>query len=252
MAVHPGQGEDTDSKVTLVHALLHKYGREGLSKGESEDRPGIVHRLDKDTSGLMIVCRTDAAHEQLKDAFKNRHKQLKKTYYALVLGKVGDKAGSIETPLMRHPGAKMGHKMTTAAVYDPKGKPALTHYRVIKYWTLLKQSYTLLEVTIETGRTHQIRVHFSSKSHPIVGDALYATKHAAHNVPFLLLTSKELSFDHPITKEKLSFTVDLPPHFADFIAKLDKQQEAFDKSSSTQKKGKKLNTPYADLEDLTI
>lgn len=252
MAVHPGQAEETDSQVTLVHALLHKYGREGLSKGESEDRPGIVHRLDKNTSGLMIVCRTDDTHEKLKDSFINRHKQLRKTYYALVLGKVGDKEGTIETPLMRHPGANSGHKMTVAPVYEPKGKPAVTHFKVIKTWALAKQSYTLLEVTIETGRTHQIRVHFSSKSHPIVGDTLYATKHASHNVPFLMLTSKELAFDHPMTKEKLSFTVELPPHFSEFIEKLDKQQETFDKSQSFQKKGKKLNTPYAAMEDLSI
>lgn len=253
MAVHPGQGEEVDSRVTLAHALLFKYGRDGLSKGESEVRPGIVHRLDMDTSGLMIVCRTDATHEKLKDAFQHRHKQLKKTYYTLVLGKVGDKEGTIETPMMRHPGQKMGHKMTIAAVYDPKGKPAVTHYRVIKYWTLQKQSYTLLEVTIETGRTHQIRVHMSSKAHPIVGDGLYSTKHAAHPVPFMLLTSKELTFEHPVTKAMLNFTVDLPPHFTDFMEKLDKQQETYEKSAAVQsKKGKKMSTPYADLEDLTI
>lgn len=252
MAVHPGQGEDSDAKVTLVHALLHQYGRDGLSKGEDEDRPGIVHRLDKDTSGLMIVCRSDEAHANLKDAFQNRHKQLTKRYYALVLGKVGDKQGTIETPLKRNPAAKMGHKMVTAPVYDPKGKPAVTHYEVIKHWTFPKQSYTLVEVTIETGRTHQIRVHFSSQSHPIVGDTLYATKHASHNVPFLLLTSKELKFDHPVSKEKMAFTVDLPPHFVQFMEKLDKMQETQDKALS-QKKGKKLNNPYAtNLEDLEI
>jgi 23S rRNA pseudouridine1911/1915/1917 synthase len=255
MAVHPGQGEDGDAKVTLVHVLLHLYGREGLSKGEEGDeRPGIVHRLDKDTSGLMIVCKTDDAHAKLKDVFQKRHDTLTKTYYALVLGKVAKKDGTIDSPLMRHPGAKQGHKMVVASLGEPKGKSAVTHYKVVKTWTLQKQSYTLLAVTIETGRTHQIRVHMSSNAHPIVGDALYSTKHNNHNVPFLLLTSKELKFDHPITKEKLSFSVDLPPHFTQFIEKLDQQQVTFDKAHSQQqqKKAKRMAAPYADLEDLEI
>jgi 23S rRNA pseudouridine1911/1915/1917 synthase len=254
MAVHPGQGEDMDAKVTLVHALLHKYGKEGLSEGEDGgERPGIVHRLDKDTSGLMIICKQNDAHLKLKEIFQKRHVGLTKTYYALVLGKVAEKKGMIQTQLMRHPGAKQGHKMTVAPLGDPKGKEAITHYRVVKYWTLQKQSYTLLAVTIETGRTHQIRVHMSSSSHPIVGDALYATKHNNHQVPFLLLTSKELEFEHPISKEKLSFSVELPPHFAQFMEKLDQQQATFDKTQANQKKGKKLTTPYAsNLEDLEI
>ena len=292
MAVHPGQGEDVDAKVTLVHALLHRHGRDGLSKGEDDDRPGIVHRLDKDTSGLMIVCKTDDVHTKMKDLFQKRHDSLTKTYWALVLGKVtpattssstsnqlslaaGAHASSdsssqqhhhlkkeeetdmvtIDAPMMRHPGSKQGHKMIIAPAGDPKGKPAVTRYRVLKHWTLQKQQhFSLLEVNIETGRTHQIRVHLSSQAHPIVGDALYATKHNNHNVPYLLLTSKSLQFEHPITKEKLSFQVELPPHFAKFVEKLDQQQESFEKSSHTHlKKGKKMNNPYeTNIDDLQI
>jgi 23S rRNA pseudouridine1911/1915/1917 synthase len=283
MAVHPGQGEDANEKVTLVNVLLHRYGREGLCEGEQEgdlERPGIVHRLDKDTSGLMIICKTNDAHAKLKEMFAKKSKKddsadssstapfspgialpsigsspssetaLKKTYWALVLGKVGALSGTIDTPLTRH--AKQGHKMVATTPLDTKGKVAITHYKVLKYWHLQKQSYTLLEVNIETGRTHQIRVHMSSNAHPIVGDTLYATKHNSHNVPFLLLTSKELRFEHPVSKEKMQFSIELPDHFAQFISKLDAQQASFDKSNAA-KKPKSLHNPYeTNNEDLLI
>lgn len=253
MAVHPGQGEDLDAKVTLVHALLARYGKEGLSQGEeSGERPGIVHRLDQGTSGLMIVCKNDEAHAKLKEAFQKRHEGLRKTYYALVLGKVAERKGTIKSALKRNPGSKQGHKMVVAPPGDPQGKEAVSHYTVLQYWTLQKQTYTLLAVTIETGRTHQIRVHLSSNNHPIVGDALYSTKHHNHQVPHLLLTAKELEFDHPVTKEKLNFTIELPPHFQKFIEQLDQMQASYDKNQAAHKKGKKLATPYANLEDLEI
>lgn len=254
MAVHPGQGEDANEKVTLVHALLYRYGREGLSEGEEGgERPGIVHRLDKDTSGIMIVCKTNEAHAKLKEQLNSRHDSITKTYYALVLGKFGNTAGTIDSPMMRHPSAKMGHKMVIAPVGDPKGKPAVTHYKVVKAWHLQRQSYALLEVNIETGRMHQIRVHLSSQSHPIIGDALYSTKDSSHQVPYQLLTSKELKFEHPITKEKRHFTIGLPPHFSDFVQQLDEQQASYNKSQAHVKKGKKLHNPYdLNVEDLEI
>lgn len=253
MAVHPGEGEENNDKVTLVNVLLHRYGKSGLSDGEnSGERPGIVHRLDKDTSGLMIVCKTNETHEKLKDLFQNRHESLTKSYQALVLGNIPQNSGTLDAPLKRHPGAKMGHKMVTTTPNDPKAKPAVTHYQVVKHWALPRNvSYTLIQLQIETGRTHQIRVHMSSSSHPIVGDALYATKNSAHKVPFLLLTSKELRFEHPITKEKLHFTIDLPPHFSSFIEKLDSQQESLGRSQLATPKGKKkLHNPYE--EDLLM
>jgi 23S rRNA pseudouridine1911/1915/1917 synthase len=216
IAVHPGPAENAEDKVTLVQVLLHHFSASGLSTVGGTERPGIVHRLDQDTSGLMIVCKTDEAHAKLKEVFQ-RHdtNEIEKIYHAVVVGKMVPDSGSITARIMRHP--KQGHKMTTTDK-ETEGKHALTFYETIKVIdTKTQAQYSLLQVKIATGRTHQIRVHVSSKAHPIVGDGLYSSKSGKYNVPYLLLVAKELRFKHPITGEKLDFEVEYPPHFQAFL-----------------------------------
>jgi len=168
LVVHPGEGENTDE--TLVNALLFKYGKSGLSDGENPLRPGIVHRLDKDTSGLILICKTNETHANLKSQFQER--KIQKWYQAIVVGKVKTEHGFINSKIMRHP--TVHHKMTVTN--DPKGKDSSTEYYVKQIWKTKNNYYTLLQIQIHTGKTHQIRVHLSSLSHPIVGDVLYHKK----------------------------------------------------------------------------
>jgi 23S rRNA pseudouridine1911/1915/1917 synthase len=170
LAVHPGSGVRGDS---LTDALLYHF--EGISIVGEEDRPGIVHRLDKDTSGVMLVALTPAMYEHLKDAFAER--RVKKEYLALVLGKVSRPHGLIDTPVGKS--RTDFRKYATKDVLAPKD--ALTEYRVLEYLPKAGNQdgvdgYTLVQVKLHTGRTHQIRVHFSSLGHPLVGDALYGGK----------------------------------------------------------------------------
>jgi len=169
LVVHPGDGEDNEK--TLVNGLLYKYGIEGLSTGENPSRPGIVHRLDKDTSGLMIVCKKNDVHTAIKQQFQD--KVVQKWYHAIVIGKMKEDHGTINRNIMRHP--KIHHKMTITD-NPQQGKPATTEYRLMKYWQTKSCYYSLLELKLHSGRTHQIRVHLSSLSHPIVGDVLYHKK----------------------------------------------------------------------------
>jgi 23S rRNA pseudouridine1911/1915/1917 synthase len=203
MVTHP---TPTRKKGTLVNALLAHF-HEGLSDAGGTLRPGIVHRLDEDTSGIIIVAKTNVAHAKLSDLFRER--KVHKTYTALVTGKLTPLKGSIEAPIMR------SSDTTRMMVSGSKrARPALTHYEVVEYPA---NAYTLAQVNIVTGRTHQIRVHFLAISHPVVGDKKYG--YPKTNEEFSerfgldrqFLHASKLSFTHPFTGEELHFESPLPP-----------------------------------------
>ncbi|HSA13362.1 MAG TPA: RluA family pseudouridine synthase [Spirochaetota bacterium] len=208
LTVHPGPG---NPDRTMVNALL--FHLEGLSSIGGVARPGIVHRLDKDTSGLMVVAKNDRAHQRLVEEFSAR--RVKKRYMALVTGRPDRDHCVIDRPIARH--RVYRHKMTI----DESGRDAVTEYRLVKIWNNQMGLFSLLDVALHTGRTHQIRVHLSASGLPIVGDPVYSKKWEKHRVPYLLLASVSLSFIHPGTGEEVSFEVGLPEHMTDFIRKLD-------------------------------
>lgn len=195
LVVHPAAGNPDG---TLVNALL--YHLDSLSGIGGEMRPGIVHRLDKDTSGLMLVAKNDGAHAFLSQELADR--KMEKHYRAVVFGKMKEESGVIEAPIAR---SKTDRKKMAI---DKDGRYALTE------WKLLRQmpDRALLDVHIITGRTHQIRVHMQSIGHPVLGDIIYGHKHLP-KAERLLLHAYSLSFTHPVTKERMSFTAECP--FAD-------------------------------------
>lgn len=198
IVVHPGAGNKDN---TLVNGL--KYYTESLSDLGGSVRSGIVHRLDKDTSGLMLVAKTNKVHELLSDDFKN--KRVYREYYALLIGNFPSNTAFIDAPIGRS--KENYNKM----VVTKDGKPARTHLKVLKRY----KDYTLVSLVLETGRTHQIRVHMSYIGYPIYNDPVYVNKKATEFGQFL--HSKNIKFTHPITKEVLEFTSDLPKEFQDFI-----------------------------------
>lgn len=213
LVVHPAHGHAQD---TLVNALIHHT--KDLSMGFGENRPGIVHRLDKETSGLLVVAKNNETHEGLALQFKNR--TIHRIYWALVFGEVKDKAGQIETHLARHPSDRKRFASVQSKTHGTSvGKIAITNYKKIEY---SPKGFTLLELKLETGRTHQIRVHTSEKQHPIVGDNTYGSKNRQKNVKShsikkiiedmgrIALHAKELGFVHPRTQEKMYFTSPIP------------------------------------------
>ncbi|HAW99095.1 MAG TPA: RluA family pseudouridine synthase, partial [Opitutae bacterium] len=202
MVVHPGDGTRED---TLVHALLHHCGGEVCPVG-APDRPGIVHRLDKDTSGVMVVAKSERAHRSLVDQFSERKPG--KVYLALVAGHPKKKKGEIALPIGRHP--KVRVKM---AVAEKGGKPAHTDWELL---TRFREGFALVECSIRTGRTHQIRVHMSSLNHPLAGDATYGykpSKNDGFSFPRVMLHAKNLRILHPATEEELSFEAPLPKDY---------------------------------------
>jgi len=204
MVVHAGAGH---SSGTLVNALLHRF--EILSSGSGELRPGIVHRLDKETSGVLVVARNDKAHQALAAQFRNR--EVEKIYLALVHGRMKARTSRIDTPIARDPVRRT--RMTTKLA---SGRTALTQYRVLEELGLL--SY--LEVRIGTGRTHQIRVHLSSIRHPVVGDRLYGAPANIPNLPPLdrfFLHAHRLTFKLPSTGIARTFESPLPPELIEFL-----------------------------------
>lgn len=204
MVVHAGAGH---SSGTLVNALLHRF--EQLAKGSSDLRPGIVHRLDKETSGVLVVARTDRAHQALSMQFRNR--EVEKVYLALVHGRMKTPEGQITTPIARDPVRRT--RMTTKLA---TGRSALTQYCVVE--ELGTSSY--LEVRIGTGRTHQIRVHLASIHHPVVGDRLYGAPAQIHGLPVLnrfFLHAHRLGFTLPTTGERITFASQLAPELVDFL-----------------------------------
>ena len=201
MVVHPAVGHDTD---TLVHALLYHCGDSLLGIGD-EQRPGIVHRLDKDTSGLMVVAKTQGAHQHLTNQFHDR--TIKRTYHAVCWGHLSKPFGTISTQMGRCPNNRQ--KM---AVVASGGKIAITHYRVIKP---LRQM-TLLECQLDTGRTHQIRVHLHHLKYPIVGDPVYGGNRTA-DIKRQALHASQLSLIHPISQEIMHFSCELPTDLVGLI-----------------------------------
>ena len=202
LVVHPGNG---NANNTLVNGLLY-YTNE-LSDIGGTERVGIVHRLDKDTSGLMLVAKSNKAHEVLADDFKN--KRVYREYYALLIGKFPSDTAHIDAPIGR---SKTNfNKMEVTK----DGKDARTNLRVLKRY----KDYTLVSLVLETGRTHQIRVHTSYIGYPIFNDPVYVNKKSTEFGQFL--HSKVIRFTHPITKEKLEFESELPQEYQNFIDKLD-------------------------------
>lgn len=206
MVVHPGNG-NTDG--TLVNAVL-AYAKGSLSGIGGEIRPGIVHRLDKDTSGLIIVAKNDKAHINMSNEIKNH--EVTKIYTALVKGNIVENEATIDMPIAR---SKQDRKKMSV---DKDGKSAITHIKVIKRYG----KYTLLRVKIDTGRTHQIRVHLSQIGHPVVGDEVYSNGKNEFGVKGQMLHSTILEFKHPVTGKLLHLEAPLPQYFQDVINKLDK------------------------------
>ncbi len=197
MVVHPG---NSNTSGTLVNALMH-YTK-NLSKKEAF-RPGIVHRIDKDTSGLMLVAKNDKAHDILAEGFKN--KTIKREYIALVCGVIGEDSGVIDAPIGRD--TKDRKKM---CVTSENSKKAVTHFKVLKRY----EHYTLLRLILDTGRTHQIRVHMKYIGHPVYNDPVYGK---AYNDFGQFLHSASIDFEQPTTHEHLHFECDVPKEFQDFL-----------------------------------
>ena len=203
MVVHPAPG---NYQKTLVNALLYRFH---LSQGENIARPGIVHRIDKDTSGLMVVAKDDKTHELLTEMLKE--KQIERIYIALVEGIIKHDRGTIDAPIGRDPINRQKMMVT-----EKNSKNAITHFKVLKRYS----KHTLIECKLETGRTHQIRVHLSYIGYPIVNDPVYGRKKST--TPFgQLLHSSTIKFIHPITKKEIYFQAPLPEEFQEYLEKLD-------------------------------
>lgn len=203
MVVHPAPGNYTG---TLVNALL--YHCKDLSGINGVIRPGIVHRIDKDTSGILVVAKNDNSHNFLAAQLKDH--SMKREYYALVEGRVKNDIGTINEKLGRDP----KDRIKMAVVID--GRDAITHYEVLENYDYT----TLVKCNLETGRTHQIRVHMAHIGHPLVGDPVYGYKKSKFKLMGQMLHAKTLGFIHPTTKEFLEFSTELPSYFKNIIEKL--------------------------------
>jgi 23S rRNA pseudouridine1911/1915/1917 synthase len=206
LVVHPGAGVRSG---TLVNALIHHFPE--IRDLSEDERPGIVHRLDKETSGVMVVARSRRAADELKRQFKDR--DVKKVYLALVWGRMPALSGRFDRPIGRHP--KHGQRMS---VRTKMPRSALTEYQVRKEY----RDLSLLEVRPHTGRTHQIRVHLSAAGHPLAGDGRYGPgRNPKRRFARLFLHAHRLSFRHPLTGAPLEFVSPLPPDFAAVLASLE-------------------------------
>lgn len=210
MVVHPANG---NPDKTLVNAILAMC-KDSLSGIGGEIRPGIVHRLDKDTSGLLIVAKNDLAHINMSKQIQDR--QVIKKYIALVRGIVPEDEATIDMPIAR---SKKDRKKMAV---DKDGKNAVTHFKVLKRY----DKYTLLELKIDTGRTHQIRVHMSYIGHPVVGDTTYSNGKNEFGIEGQMLHAKYLEFKHPITGEILKLEAPLPQYFENVLKKLDEDNRS--------------------------
>jgi 23S rRNA pseudouridine1911/1915/1917 synthase len=186
--------------------------KDKLSGINGELRPGIVHRIDMDTTGLLVVCKNDKAHNFVAEQLKEH--SITRKYQAIVYNAFKDEEGTVEGNIGRHPNDRK--KMTIT----PNGKEAITHYKVLKNMG----KYTLIECQLETGRTHQIRVHMSSINHPLLGDEIYGPKTCPFKLQGQVLHAKSLGFIHPTTKEYMEFDSELPAYFTKLIDTLSNQQ----------------------------
>ena len=209
LVVHPANGNPDG---TLVNAVMNKC-KDSLSGIGGEIRPGIVHRLDKDTSGAIIVAKNDKAHIALSEQLKNH--EVKKTYLALVRGIIKENEATINMPIAR---SKKDRKKMDV---DKDGKEAITHFKVLGRY---KNKYTLLQINLETGRTHQIRVHLSHIGYPIIGDEVYSNGKNEWNVSGQCLHAWRLEFNHPITGKKISLEAEIPEYLKNIIKELEEEK----------------------------
>ena len=207
MVVHPAAGHYTG---TLVNALMY-HCRGDLSGINGVLRPGIVHRIDKDTTGVLIVCKNDRAHNALAEQLKEH--SITRKYRAIVCGNLKEDEGTVDAPLGRHPQDRK--KM---AIVRSGGKRAVTHYRVLERFG----NYTYIECQLETGRTHQIRVHMASLEHPLLGDEIYGRAKSPFKLEGQTLHAMVLGFIHPTTGEYMKFEAPLPEYFEKLLEKLRK------------------------------
>jgi len=206
MVVHPANGNPDGTLVNAIMAIC----KDSLSGIGGEIRPGIVHRLDKDTSGLLIIAKNDKSHVNMSEQIKNH--EVKKTYIALVRGSVKENEATINMPIGRSNSDRK--KMAV----NKNGKNAVTHIKVLKRF----DKYTLLEINIETGRTHQIRVHLSHIGYPIIGDYTYSNGKNEFGVEGQCLHAKQLEFKHPITGKDMKLEAPLPKYFEELLQIIDK------------------------------
>ncbi len=208
MVVHPAAGH---ADGTLVNALLAHCGN-SLSGINGVIRPGIVHRIDKDTSGLLIVAKNDFAHQRLAEQIKEH--SFTRIYEAVVHGNLKDDAGTVDAPIGRHPTDRK-----RMAVTEKNSRNAVTHYEVLARY----RGFTHVRLKLETGRTHQIRVHMAYIGHPVAGDPVYGPKKVVPNLDGQCLHARVIGFIHPRSGEYLEITSELPPYFTALLAKLEKQ-----------------------------
>ena len=209
MVVHPANGNPDGTLVNAVMAIC----KDSLSGIGGEIRPGIVHRLDKDTSGAIIVAKNDKAHVNLSEQLKE-HK-VKKTYLALVRGIIKENEATINMPISR------SNKDRKKMDVNKEGKEAITHFKVLRRY---KNKYTLLQINLETGRTHQIRVHLSYIGYPIIGDEVYSNGKNEWDIKGQWLHAWKLEFMHPITKEKISLEAEIPEYLKNILKELEEEK----------------------------
>lgn len=201
MVVHPANGNPDGTLVNAIMAIC----KDSLSGIGGEIRPGIVHRLDKDTSGVIIIAKNDKAHINLSEQIKNQ--EVKKTYIAIVRGVIKENQATINMPIGR------SEKDRKKMAVTKKGKEAITHFKVLKRFS----DYTVLEVNIETGRTHQIRVHLAQIGYPCIGDETYSSGKNRWGIKGQALHAKSLEFKHPITGKKMKLEAELPEYMKEII-----------------------------------
>lgn len=205
MVVHPAPGH---SSGTLVNAIMY-HCKDSLSTINGVLRPGIVHRIDMDTTGLLLVCKNDTAHRVMSDKFKIH--DITRVYTAICYNHFSDMEGTIDKPIARH---KTDRKKMAI---DPNGRRAVTNYKVVEE---LKDNFSLIECRLETGRTHQIRVHMASINHPLLGDEVYGPKNKPFKTDGQVLHAGVLGFEHPITGEYMKFKAELPEYFGKILDRL--------------------------------
>lgn len=205
MVVHPAAGHYSG---TLVNAVMY-YCKGDLSGINGVMRPGIVHRIDRDTTGSLVVCKNDQAHQEMAKQLKEH--SIKRVYHAIVHGVIKEDSGTVHAPIGRHPIDRK--KMS---INQKSGKDAITHYRVLQRF----QDYTYIECTLETGRTHQIRVHMASIHHPLLGDEVYGPAKCPYQLQGQTLHAKIIGITHPRTGNYLEINAPLPEYFDNLLKKL--------------------------------